>query len=577
MSIRNCKPAVLFLSISLLLLFTACSPKDADQQFEAFSTTMFQTELSQNTLNLHYTLSNPAAYGITDYGITLGNISNDTLENNNQAISSYQKQLEKIPYEELSVDNQLTYDILHSYFETEEKGMDFLYYPELLSSTIGTQAQLPILMAEYPFQKRKDIEVYLQLLATVDQYYDSILSYEQEKSKRGLFMADFAVDHIVEQCEDFLADKEEHYLITTFNEKVKNFEGLTEEEVEFYQSQNLLAVLEHVFPAYEHLIQGLTELKGTGKNQGGLYYLPNGREYYQYLVESSTGSSKSVEELIALLEGKLTSDLEEMVKLLEEHPDILNAETAVSESKATPEVILAELKDAIKKDFPDPPLVDYTVKYVPDSLKDHISPAFYLTPQLDNLNHNTIYINPAFPFPYIDLFTTLAHEGYPGHLYQTIYSGSQNHNPVRSLLNFGGFVEGWATYTEMYSYSLTPLNPAVGTLLQLDNSFSLCLYARTDLGIHGEGWTLSDTTDFLSTYGITDSTVITTIYETMIEEPANYLKYCIGYLEISALRTETEAKLGNSFDLKEFHKHLLTIGPASFDVVRSWLNRLYIK
>ena len=211
------------------------------------------------------------------------------------------------------------------------------------------------------------------------------------------------------------------------------------------------------------------------------------------------------------------------------------------------------------------------VKYVPKALEEYLSPAFYLIPSIDNYSENTIYINQAHNLADINLFTTLAHEGYPGHLYQTTYFANTNPDPIRTVLNFSGYVEGWATYAEMCSYYISSLDKPYATLLQKNNSLILGLYALTDIGIHYDAWSVDDTLKFFSAYGIHDEAVIQEIYEYIVGDPANYLAYYVGYLEMLELKKESMKKEGNNFSQKEFHQRILEIGPAPFEVIRKHL------
>lgn len=169
----------------------------------------------------------------------------------------------------------------------------------------------------------------------------------------------------------------------------------------------------------------------------------------------------------------------------------------------------------------------------------------------------------------IRLFTTLAHEGYPGHLYQTTYYANTNPDPLRNLLNFSGYVEGWATYAEMCSYYLSSLEKPYATLLQkqLCPPRALCgcrhRYSLRQLS-------LAQTTQFFTSYGIKDEKPIREIYELIISDPANYLKYYVGYVEILDLK-KRHSKEERKVLTKKFHKSILDIGPAPFDVVEKWL------
>ena len=218
---------------------------------------------------------------------------------------------------------------------------------------------------------------------------------------------------------------------------------------------------------------------------------------------------------------------------------------------------------------------DYEIKYVPKALEQFSSPAFYLTPPLDTLSPNTIYINKTSQVSCAELFTTLAHEGFPGHLYQTLYFGKQNPAPIREFLGCSGYIEGWATYVESlaYGYAAQFLNiePDVMEFLNRNRSVNLCLYSLLDIGIHHKGWTLPEVIKTLSSLGIPSEDTCKEIYQYIVENPTNYLKYYLGYLNFVHLKEQMEQQEGSHFELKTFHQNLLEIGPAPFPIVKKYL------
>ena len=247
----------------------------------------------------------------------------------------------------------------------------------------------------------------------------------------------------------------------------------------------------HVVPAYELLIGGLTDLKGSGQNPGGLCHYPQGAGYYKALVASVTGSGRTMEEIQLLIEEQLDTDLETVAYLVNQNPELI--ETLSRQTEALePQVILKTLEQRIGDQFPSAPSVSCQVKYVDTSLEKYLSPAFYLAPPLDRMNEHVIYINPAAHYDNLSLFTTLAHEGWPGHLYQAVYENSCGLDPVRKLFSCGGYVEGWATYVEWLSYAYALPDPETAELLSANGAISLGLHARADVGIHYEGWSLED-------------------------------------------------------------------------------------
>ncbi len=561
--------AVIFLLSALTGGCEERSAKGADENFENFTNTLFCQEAASDTISLHYSLKEPETYGIEDPPVTFGIFSTDSTQAK-AALENTRKVLEQFEQRELCVQNQITYEVLEYYLKQAEKSTDYILYEEPLGLVSGVQTQLPVVLSEYQFYDREDVDTYLALLETTEEYFDSLIRFEREKSKAGLFMADYALETVIEQCQAFLNMGDGNYLYSTFADRIQDVKRLTEKEKSDYIQDNALAVSDYIIPAYEKLIAELEKLKGTGQNENGLVYLPQGKEYYELVVRKSTGSDRSVEEMKDLTRRQISDDLTAMEQVLGVTAEEAR-ETAKEMGETNAELILNELEKGISGTFPEAPDTVLEVKYVPEEMEEHLSPAFYMIPAIDNTGENVIYINQAHMNDDLTLFTTLAHEGYPGHLYQTIYYESTDPDPLRSIFNFGGYVEGWATYAEMGSYYLMPLSKEQCTLLQKNSSIILGLYTLADIGIHYEGWSRMDTVAFFSNYGITDTETIERIYELIIGSPGNYLKYYIGYVEFLELKKDWVSEKGDDFSQKEFHEAVLKVGPAPFDIVEDYM------
>lgn len=554
--------------LTWILLLPGCqhfsSPESENETFTEFTHGLFCQEVTSSTISLHYTLENPAAYGLENAPISYGTLSTDITQTS-ASIENYRSALHSFDFDQLSSENQLTYKILDYYLETSASSVNYLLYQEPLSPTIGIHAQLPVLLSEFQFNTSDDVDTYLQLLEATDTYFQSIIDFENEKSEEGLFMADYQAEEVISQCNAFLNMKENNYLYSTFSERINALDDLSSSEKETYISTNKKIIETKIFPCYEYLIESLETLMGTGVNQKGLCYLPEGKAYYEYLVRQTVGVSDSISTLQNRTKNQILDDLSAMEEII--FPTSATDTPSVLDS-ATPASLLNDLKTKTAKAFPEIPSVTTDIKYVPTDMQDALSPAFYMIPAIDNYENNVIYINQGQIFDSLSLYTTLAHEGYPGHLYQTVYFHSQNPDPVRSILDFGGYVEGWATYTEMMSYYMAPISEMEATLLQKNNSLILGLYAYADMGIHYDGWSQSELNNFFSTYGISDPLVLESIYHLIIGTPANYLKYYLGYLEIYDLKKEIAGELKNEFSQIDFHEAVLEVGPAPFDIVK---------
>ena len=287
----------------LLLLFLLFfhSQQDADQAFSKYTSELFRQEISGNTITLHYTLKNPEKYGIENAPISYGQCTTDP-ELVRSSVDAERTRLRSYNRTSLSKDNRLTYDVLNDYLNSAYDLSPYTLYDEPLAPLTGTQSQLPVILSEYRFYEISDIENYLQLLTKTPEYFRSILNFEHTKSESGLFMASYTADSIIKECWDFVHLKESNYLYSSFVERLDELastknSGLTEKQRKAYTRQNSAYIKKYIFPSYEQLISGLSELRNSGKNNNGLCYLPNGRTYYEYLVRSETGSSRSIAEL----------------------------------------------------------------------------------------------------------------------------------------------------------------------------------------------------------------------------------------------------------------------------------------
>lgn len=560
------------LLLSLTLFFTGCqSEKKGAEEFEAFTKEVFAYEVQCDAITLNYTLTTPENYGITDYTPTFGEFSIEESRNSYLEMENYLASLKEFDYESLTKDQQLTYDIFKKYLELQLSADEFLLYSEALGPNTGLQAQLPVLLSEYHFADKEDVENYLLLLEDLPRYFKQIADFEVQKSQSGLFMSDTTADSIISQCQKFTASREDNVLIEVFNDRVEVLTFLTAEEISSYKKQNEELVFHSIIPAYELLMKQIEALKGTGTNDGGLCNFPKGKEYYEYLIASTTGSSRSMKEIDQMLTDGINTGLENMIAAANGDSTVFEKVDTVTYPLTDPVEIIEFLKLEIQQNYPTLENVNYNIKYVHKSLEEDLSPAFYLTPPLDNYLENSIYINGYSQYNLDDIFPTLAHEGYPGHLFQNVYFNQSNPDPLRMLLNFGGYSEGWATYVEMDSYSMMEMDQQIASIIMNNQMASLCMYAQIDLGIHYYGWNLGDTLTYLVNFGITSEEAAKEVYQTMVAEPGNYMKYALGFLEIMELRKQAEEKLGNDFSLKAWNTFFLDMGPAQFEIIEKYM------
>ena len=549
-----------------------------EELFDILVDELFVKLMQSDSITMNYFLAQPSVYNVQPIPPNFGDVTSaETIERDRKENRELVERLNEIDPENLRPDQQITYEVLDRLMrlvELMDANDDFSYYIGEIHPTSGIQVQLPVLLAEYNIRAALDFETYIDLLGDTARYFRDLIEYERERSKRGFFMSVANVDEVIANCESFLENREDNLLIVVFEDRVDSFEGLSPETQEELKRLNRELVLEQVLVAYDMLVEAMKELRGKGANEGGLANLPDGEEFATAYMQYKTGSDRTLEEVSALFKEAMDSALATIVSILQSNPVLAeryqNGTLGVI-ADDTPENYLRMLEKRTAEDFPEMEPVRYVVNEVHESLQEYISPAFYLAPAFDDFYDNVIYINPAKIYDNLSLFTTLAHEGYPGHLYQNVYYLQQSPHFLRELLSNTGYSEGWATYVEMWSYDSAGLDEDEARLMQCSQIYNLLLYARSDLGVNGFGWGENEMAAFLRDAGITDSAVRVELLNSVTADPFAYLPYALGYLEILELKNEAQEALGAAFDLVEFHRFYLEIGAAPFTTIRAYM------
>ncbi|MBR5247519.1 MAG: DUF885 domain-containing protein [Lachnospiraceae bacterium] len=600
-----------FVTVATTFLLFVSSCHKEEILFQSLAMDLFQDEMLSNTLNMHYTLADPESFGIQDYEVVLPCYSYENVLAGQTQTQNLLDRLKSLDVDKLSNQAGFTHALLIDSLENSLALSSLSLYEEPLSPSSGMQSQLPILLAEYTFRSVQDIEDYLKLLNQTDEYFEALLIFEQEKAAAGLLMSSSSIKKVVEQCDTILnaeeLNAETHFLQTTFQERlqplVENGQ-LSSEKAKSYTALNNRLLRTVMQPAYEALGDGLLVLEDPDIPLRGLASKPQGTTYYEHLLRSQTGSKRPVAEIKTMIAEHFDREYITFSNILTQTPSLVKLPYDILLTEQFPlqnaTQMLAHLQTRMSDDFPplngangesgESALPAVSVKTVSESLENYCAPAFYLTPPLDDTSQNAIYINKKSTPTGLELYTTLAHEGYPGHMYQSVYHNRavMEAEPdaisnVRELLWYGGYLEGWALYVEFISYDYAAqmytdrgneeLAAAV-RLTRYNRSLLLGLYSLLDIMIHYENADREQTAALLANFGITNEVSVSAIYQYIVEEPTNYLKYYLGYLEILALKEQAQKLWGDAYTDLEFHTFLLESGPADFylleEALKNW-------
>lgn len=552
------------------------------KKFDRFLNSCFREYAAENTVTLHFKLSNPSAYGIkTPVSPTYGDLSSDALKKNCSRSKELLQKLYTFPTSSLTKKQKLTWQIFQDYLNESIMNEKYILYSSPLG-TNGLQSEIPVTLSEYRLDNEKDIKDYLSLVNQVPELFTQILDFEQERRNAGLISPSFVISDTIDQIDQFLnASEENNPLIQSFEDRLTEVESLSKDQKASYIANNRLLVTDKVLPAYKSLKTSLQAYTNDSKNTSSkerLCEYKNGQDYYKFLLMSNVGTDFSPEDCITILESQLKNTVKDISSLTTKNKDLYTEYLSATPALSAPKEIMNTLKNDSLIDFPEIKNISCLLKNVPDALSGTSACAFYLVPPIDSTKDNIIYINKS-RVDSNELFSTLAHEGYPGHLYQTNYFLTTNPSPLRTFLHCAGYDEGWGTYAQLYSYNFIEFkNVDEQTTKQLrqlyrDNDLlSLSLSSLCDLYVNYKNYDENALANYLQTYGI-DKDSAQNLYRYVIENPTTYLSYSIGCYELDQLKQTMSDSLGKAFKISDFHESVLNVGSCNFSILRQEIEK----
>ena len=578
--------SICFILLSGTILFgcgqAATQTSLKQKKFDHFLNSCFREYAAENTVTLHFKLSNPSAYGIkAPVSPTYGDLSSDTLKKNCSRSKELLQKLYTFPTSSLTKKQKLTWQIFQDYLNESIMNEKYILYSSPLG-TNGLQSEIPVTLSEYRLDNEKDIKDYLSLVNQVPELFTQILDFEQERRNAGLISPSFVISDTIDQIDQFLnASEENNLLIQSFEERLAEVESLSKDQKASYIANNRLLVTDKVLPAYKSLKTSLQAYTNDSKNTSSkerLCEYKNGQDYYKFLLMSNVGTDFSPEDCITILESQLKNTVKDISSLTAKNKDLYTEYLSAVPALSAPKEIMNTLKNDSLVEFPEIKNISCQLKNVPDALSGTSACAFYLVPPIDSTKDNIIYINKS-RVDSNELFSTLAHEGYPGHLYQTNYFLTTNPSPLRTFLHCAGYDEGWGTYAQLYSYNFIEFkNVDEQTTKQLrqlyrDNDLlSLSLSSLCDLYVNYKNYDENALANYLQTYGIgKDSTQ--NLYRYVIENPTTYLSYSIGCYELDQLKQTMADSLGKAFKISDFHEAVLNVGSCNFSILRQEIEK----
>lgn len=560
--------------------------EDPQIAFDRFLDEVFTDELESDPISLHFLVKDSSVYGIQSAAPVLTPYSGEADEQSLQRLTALRDTLATFPYEELDSGQQQTYDCLLFLLDNAIALSEYHGWANPVSPYSGIQQQLPLLLSEYRFDSRNDIDNYLSLLDSVYAYFESLCAVLSEQLSQNHIPA-VAIQKAAEQCFSFLnTAPEDNVLLVSFRERLSGLEHLDEITVAVYEMKNRYRIETEILPAYRLICEMLSaSLPAQTSQDAGLSAREGGREYYTLLAQNAASTDRTVPQMKELLTQYYNNALAEMKRLAAKSPylpqqaldgccpDGSSLYDAVPQEASEVLVFLQENTRNLLPSLDAAGELQVTVKTVSPCLQKMSAPAMYLLAPLDAYREHTVYLNPAYSGS--SGYLTLAHETFPGHLSARVCFLSGEPHPLRSFMDFGGWDEGWASLAELYAYGFLPAASDAASqdtirFLCAYEVASLCLYGLSDIGIHYDGWGHEDTLSFWTEHG-TDEETADMLWSLVVSEPAYYLPYSLGLLQMLELRETVSSSWEDNYSEAQFCSSLLSLGPMPYPVCKKYL------
>lgn len=545
--------------------------ESASKAFSALDLDVFRWYATMDGYSLHMFIDDPANYSIDPATVpmTLGEFTEEDSEQTTQEAGVFLAQLDAINREQLPVEKQFSYDVLHDIltgFAQDTKEFAYMYEP--LTEYTGIHSNMPLSFALFELKNTTDVEDYLTLLADMPRYMGQILAYEQKRAEMGIFMTEPALDAILEDCKTIIDSRDTSFLYVTFNEAIDLLTDLTPEQAQTYKDRNASLIQNEYISSYQTLYDGLKALRNDCRSyEEAATYTDVQKRFFEYSMQDAGGNSLSVEETLEMLKDELSYLLYDISSIQTSNPDI--SSKSIELTSGNMQTDLDYLKSVISPLLPELPEHNLTLTDVPEELQDQFSPAAYVIPAMDDWKENIIYINTAIEDP--TLLLTLAHEGYPGHMYQYIYQrGNDNLGLMQRAANFGGYAEGWAQFAEYLVTQYQTKYDQEYVTFQFEYSMVVnsILPAVISILVNYYGYSQDALVNYLNGIGLTGDAAAPIYYNLVIDQPYYFFEYAIGYAQLAQLYRDESTDIGESFDMSEFLKTYLDLGPGNFDLLK---------
>lgn len=563
--LKKLTAAVVSITLAAGIYTPVFAESEGNAAFDEFLHDEFVETMESDFMNLHFTLREYTELGIEKPERVIGSAAWEDYERDLNDGRETLAKLEAFDYASLSESQKHDYDVLHFYLE---RMIELNTYPDFdwwFMPSDGLIDNLPTNFTEYVFYERQDIDDYLEVLDSVGEFIDGALDITAKQVEHGVFMTDSALDQTLDAIDKFVKRTDDNPLIVIFDENVDAFAGLSDAERNDYKQRNKDILFNSYIPAYKRAAEKLEGFRGTRADGVTIADMPQGKEYYAAKLKFKASTSKSPQEILDICTAYIGTEIDNYIRLLNSIKDQRLLDDTVDLS--SPEEMLAWHQEKMSV-YPEGPTVRYRAAYLDPAVASDGIVAYYLEPPVDYIEDNVIKINGDNVMDVNELYSTLAHEGFPGHLYQITWYLNTKPNLIRVVLSNIGYTEGWAMYAEDNSWSYSGMNKYASEFNRISTSLSYTMNAAADIGVNALGWSAAELGSYLEDLGL-NSEMAPDLYDFVMDTPGVIVPYGAGLARFMTIRADAKRILGSQFDQTAFNEVLLTYGDRPFEMVEA--------
>ena len=562
-----------------------------NEAFEVFLDEFLVEYFEGDLLSVNIFFENPENYGLEHYDAKWYTYTKNDSYDSNESVKQFKDYLDELHAYEANKLNQrqkLAYNRIESflnyYYEYYQiKDVDFqqIVYVDQFG---GYVADFGTYMEAYTLRSEQEVMDLVSYLKSTLTAFPSYVDFVNEKAEKGYALSDFTLEEMIKYLNDVLREHDPendcyYYLKDVLSAKVDSVEFLTDAQKTEYKNQISKEINDSFIPGVKALKEGLE--KSLGKLEEGKegYWstYEKGKDIYLLELNNLLGLNdfdinayiKEVDQALKRNARDVSNALDELISKynITSQMQLDNLLESAAIFEGTPEEMLEYLYEFAKTIVPELPYKpDITVKEMDEaSAKVSNAVAYYMKSAIDNFDKEYITLNPVKLGDSNDVLGTLAHEGYPGHLYAYCLSKKLDLHELSVAMTSTAHGEGWATYVELKLYEHAIRNTdnqkfkdAINYLI-VNHKVGFLLETRIDLGIHMEGWKEKEIADLLDEIGYSTD-YAKELFNQMIEMPTTYNAYGYGKYLFIKLHEDAKAKLGKFYNEIEFNEMILSKG-----------------